>query len=177
MKTLAQKLIATGADLSTKKALKNTLNYLGINPDNIDKLYVELNNSIHEDKFKRHSPDSKAVFLPQCLRNSKTCKATLDKHGWKCVKCSGHKDCKVFAIKEKGERLGYNVFIVPGGSLVYNIIKELRPKAVLGVACMKELLMAVEDLKIPTQAVLLRKDGCVDTDVSLKDVFSVLDSC
>jgi hypothetical protein len=174
MKTLVQKLISTGADLSTKKTLKNTLNYLGIKPENIDHLYIELKNSIHRDIFRRIGPEQKLVFLPQCLRNSRTCRAVLGPTGWKCMKCSGHRTCKVFRIKQTAESLGYRVFVVPGGSMVFKIIEKLKPKAVLGVGCIKELVMAAEELRIPAQGIPLLRDGCVNTDVSLKEVFDAL---
>jgi hypothetical protein len=174
LKTLIQRLISTGADFSTKNALKNTLHYLGINPENIDKLYIELKNSMYKDSFKRINPREKIVFLPQCLRNSKTCKAVLGPTGWICRKCSGHKKCKVYRIKKKAESLGYMVFIVPGGSMVFKIIEKLKPRAVLGVACMKELIMATEALGIPAQGIQLLRDGCVNTDVNLEDVFRTL---
>jgi hypothetical protein len=174
MKVLVQKLLSTGADLSTRKTLKNTLNYLGIKPENIDRLYIELKNSMFSERFRRIDPKDKLIFLPQCLRNARTCKAVLSPIGWGCVKCSGHNTCKVFRIKQKAESLGYRVFVVPGGSMVFKLISELKPKAVIGVACIKELVMAVEELKVPAQGVLLNRDGCVNTDVSLKDVFSVL---
>jgi hypothetical protein len=174
MKTLVQRLISTGADLSTKKALKNTLNYLGIKPENIDHLYIELKNSIHRDAFRRTSPKDKIVFLPQCLRNSKTCKAVLGPNGWECMKCSGHKTCKVFRIRQRAESLGYRAFIVPGGSMVFKLLEKLKPRAVLGVGCMKELVMAAEELRIPGQGIPLLRDGCVDTDVSLSEVFDAL---
>lgn len=174
MKMLVQKLISTGADLSTKKALKNTLNYLGIKPENIDKLYIELKNSIHRDTFMRISPAHKLLFLPQCLRNSRTCSAVLGPSGWRCKKCSGHGTCKVFRIKQRAESLGYRVFIVPGGSMTFKLIEKFKPKAVLGVACIKELIMAVEELRVPAQGIQLLRDGCINTDVSLKDVFDVL---
>jgi hypothetical protein len=60
--------------------------------------------------------------------------------------------------------------VVPGGSLVYKLIKELKPKAVLGVACLKELIMALEEVRIPAQGVILSRDGCVNTDVHLEEV-------
>ena len=174
MKNLAHRLIMTGADLSTMKALKNTLNYLGMKPDNIDKLYVELKNSMHDDRFRRIPTKSKVIFLPQCLRNAKTCTAILEPTGWQCQKCSGHTTCKVYRIQEKAEAKGYRVFVVPGGSMVFKLIKEIKPKAVIGVACMKELMMALEELKIPSRSILLSKDGCVNTDVKLTEVFSAL---
>jgi hypothetical protein len=174
LKTLIQKLISTGADLSTKKALKNTLNYLGIKPENIDKLYIELKNSIYRDTFKRIGIEHKLVFLPQCLRNSRTCAAVLGPTGWRCMKCSGHKTCKVFRIKQRAESMGYRVFIVPGGSMVFKIMESLKPRAALGVACLKELVMAAEELSIPIQGIQLSRDGCINTDVNLKEVFDAL---
>ncbi len=174
MRTLIQKLLSTGADLSTRKALKNTLNYIGVKPENIDSLYVELKNSLYRDMFRRISPKHKAVFLPQCLRNSRTCKAVLGPAGWMCMKCSGHKTCKVFKIKERAESLGYSVFVVPGGSMVFKIIEKHKPKAVLGVACLKELVMAAEELSIPIQEIQLSRDGCVNTDVNLREVFGII---
>ncbi len=174
MKKLVQSLLSTGADLSTRKALKNTLNYLGIKPENIDRLYIELKNSMFIERFSKIDPKDKLVFLPQCLRNAKTCAAVLGPAGWRCVKCSSHSTCKVFRIKQKAESLGYRVFVVPGGSMVFRLINELKPRAVIGVACMKELVLALEELRVPAQGVLLSRDGCVNTDVSLKEVFSVL---
>ncbi len=174
MKSLIQKLISTGADLSTRKALKNTLNYLGIEPENIDRLYIELKNDMHAHAFRRISPGSKIIFLPQCMRNSKTCTAKLGTMGWECAKCSHHVKCRIYQIKKAAEPMGYRVVVVPGGSLVFKIINELRPRAVLGVACMKELVMAIEEIGMPSQGVLLSKDGCVDTDVSLDKVLSKL---
>jgi hypothetical protein len=174
LKTLIQKLISTGADLSTKKALKNTLNYLGIKPENIDRLYIELKNSIHREMFVRIDPRHKIVFLPQCLRNSRTCRAVLGQTGWKCMKCSGHRTCKVFRIQQRAESLGYRVFVVPGGSMVLKIIENLKPRAVLGVGCIKELVMAAEEIRVPAQGIPLLRDGCVNTDVSLREVLSAL---
>jgi hypothetical protein len=174
MKALVQKLISTGADLSTKKAIKNTLNYLGIKPENIDKLYIELKNSLYRETFSRIPAEQKFVFLPQCLRKSSTCKAVLKEDGWVCMKCRSHNSCKVFKIKERAEAKGYKVFVVPGGSLVFKIVKKFKPKAALGVACVKEISMVLEEAKIPSQAIPLTKDGCVNTDVNINEVFEVL---
>jgi hypothetical protein len=55
------------------------------------------------------------------------------------------------------------------------IIKNARPKAILGIACYDEAMMALaktSEYGIPTQAVLLRKAGCVNTKVDLDDVLA-----
>ena len=77
----------------------------------------------------------------------------------------------------QAEGRGYNVFICPGGSMIARIIHKHKPKAVLGVACIKEIIMAAEELDMkrrPYQAVELLKAGCVSTDVELEHVFRVL---
>ncbi|RLJ09836.1 MAG: DUF116 domain-containing protein [Candidatus Aenigmatarchaeota archaeon] len=172
MKKLIQKLIATGADFSTRNALKKTLEFLGIEPDNIDKLYVELKNNLYRDIFKSLNPKDKLVFLPQCLRPP-GCKAILTRDGFKCIKCENH-NCKIYKIRVRAEKLGYRVFVVPGGSLVNKILERLKPKAAFGVACLKELVLAADGIKIPIQMVELLKDGCVNTDVDVKKVFDIL---
>jgi len=173
MKRLIQKIINIGADFSTRKALKSTLKFLGVKPENIDKLYIELKNDFHKEMFRKISPRYKMVFLPQCLRKS-DCKARLTKLGYQCNGCGNHKICKAYKIKNKAESLGYKVFIIPGGSMVLKIVKRFKPRAILGVACMKEIVMAMENLSLPGQAVELLKDGCVNTDVRLTEVFRAL---
>ena len=173
MKKMIQKIINLGADFSTRKALKSTLKFLGIKPVNIDRLYVELKNDYFRDTFKKLPPRKKMIFLPQCLRNP-NCKAGITKTGHKCVACSNRERCKAFKIKSKAEAMGYRVFIVPGGSMVFKLIKRYRPEAVLGVGCMKELVIAVENINIPGQAVELTRDGCINTDVSMKEIMDIL---
>ena len=172
MKKLIQKLITSGADLSTKKAFKVALGVMGANPQNIDKIYVEVKNSLYRDEFKQIPVEHKLVFLPQCLRNSAKCKATVTNYGYKCQHCGS---CKINKIVKAAEKRGYKTFIVPGGSMVFKVINEYKPQAVLGVACMKELLMAVEELKIPSQTVELTKDGCINTDVEVSKVLDRMD--
>lgn len=163
-----------GADFSTRNALKSTLRFLGIQPDNIDKLYIELKNSFYQEIFKKIPPKEKIVFLPQCLRN-KNCKAPLTKYGFVCKGCEYKNNCKVYKILEKSKKMGYKVFVVPGGSMVMEIIDKLKPKAVFGIACLKELVMAAENLtSLPLQGVELLRDGCVNTDVDLDEVFRIL---
>ncbi len=173
MKKFIQDLIEMGADFSTKKALKRSLKLIGFRPENVDRLYIEFKNDHYREAFKSIEPKNKIVFLPQCLRTTR-CKAPITEAGYKCVKCGSFRECKVYTIKAKAEKMGYKVFINPGGSMVFKIIKKFRPKAVLGVACMKELVMAAEELRIPGQGVELLKSGCVATDVDLEHVFSLL---
>ena len=172
MKKLIQRLISTGSDLSTRKTLKKAMSAIGADPENIDKIYVEVKNSIHKDEFRNTPAKDKIIFLPQCMRHPTKCKATLGKYGYECKHCGS---CKITKLVKEGEKRGYRVCVVPGGSMVLKVINELKPKAAMGVACLKELVMAHEEISIPTQSVELSRDGCINTDVDVRKVLDKMD--
>jgi hypothetical protein len=58
--------------------------------------------------------------------------------------------------------------------MVAKLVAKYEPKAVIGVACMKELVMALEGLNVPTHAIELTRDGCVETDVDIEKVKAAL---
>jgi hypothetical protein len=72
------------------------------------------------------------------------------------------------------EQLGYRVNIVGGGSIVLKTIARAEPAAVVGIACYPELEMAIKEITIPFQAVLLDTDGCKDTEVNLEQAKRIL---
>ena len=118
--TVIQKLVELGLDLNTKHALKHALQTLGIKPENLDRLYLELKNSINNKSFRKTNPKKRICFLPQCLRNT-NCPAKLNDNGYDCQQCG---QCKIATIKKTLQPLGYKIFIVPGGSLVEKIIQN-----------------------------------------------------
>jgi len=170
MKQIIKKLASIGADMSTRKTLKLGLRILGIKPENVDRLFIDMKNDINRGAFRKIKPKDKILFLPQCLRNPK-CRAKVNGFGYDCVDCCG---CKASQLKRGAEKLGYRVFIVPGGSMVFKAIEKLKPKAVIGVACLKELLPAVEEIHLPLQTVELSKVGCINTDVDINKTLEVL---
>ena len=125
---------------------------------------VQKRNKLYEEKFKQLPNKDKAIFLPHCLRHQE-CPAKIGSVGLECIKCGR---CKIGEFKDKAEKAGYNLFVVPGGSLVKKIISNNNFKAVLGVACNVELEQAFDMLKkekIISLAIPLLKDGCVNTEV------------
>jgi len=133
---------------------------------------IELYNGINKDFYKAVPKKDRVVFLPHCLRNIKECKMPVDEDGYHCLKCG---KCALGTIVKECEKNEMKYFIVGGGSQVFNIVQRHKPKAFLGVACFNELQMAVEKLgggsRFPGQGVMLKKDGCVNTEVDLTEVF------
>lgn len=136
-----------------------------------EEAYIDLVNKSNETLFAKTPFNERAVFLPHCTRHKK-CPAKLGKYGYECKECGR---CSIKKVKQEAEKLGYQVYVVPGGSVVWKIIKDKKPKAVLGVACSKELVQALEITEshgMPAQTVTLLRDGCVDT---IMDEDAILD--
>ncbi len=143
------------------------------NQDFIDLMLAEIRNKMYRERFKDVPFDERAFFLPQCLRH-RECPARLSSEGIECVNCGR---CKIGEIKEEAEELGYNVYVIPGGSFIKRLVKERRPKAILGVGChteIKEGLALTSALGLPAQGVPLVEDGCVDTSVNWDKVRKVM---
>lgn len=156
--------------------LKKIISVLGRNGNQIDIVLVEIRNMLLRNSFSNVPYKDRLVVVPQCLRNI-DCKTTFNSvEGAQCLKCG---KCKIIEIVEKAQELGYmGVYIAPGGGFVRRIIKKMKPKAVLGIGCAWEVnagILEVASEGIPVQGVMLLRDGCVETDVDLEQVFEVME--
>ncbi len=136
---------------------------------------IEVMNNLNKDAYTKANTSEKILFLPHCLRKVQVCTATFDDDGWHCGHCGA---CPISLITEKAEAKGIRTFVLSGGSMVKKIILKYRPKAILGVACFNEIKLGSEalgEINLPHQAVLLKKDGCVNTEVDANEVIEKLD--
>lgn len=85
------------------------------------------------------------------------------------------------SLRTEALRLGYKgVCVAPGGALALRFVREARPRAVVAIACAKELREGEEALADlgpahPFVAVVpLSRDGCVDTEVNLDAALALL---
>jgi hypothetical protein len=141
---------------------------IGVDENELLRLYVESKNRSLIDSFASTPYNERVLLLPQCLR-AKDCPAEIGKYGYECQDCG---KCSIKQIRQICNKLGYKgVFIMPGGSLAKKIIGELKPKASMGVACSKELVLGsvlCEKMGIIGQGVELLRDGCINTLVDLR---------
>ena len=127
------------------------------------------------------APAERILLLPHCLRHSSACQAIYNQNGLQCQGCDP--DCAVNRLTTAAIRNGYKaVCVAPGGKLAIKFVKEKRPKAIVAVACDKELaegMQGVNELEKesinPVMVVLpLVKDGCVDTEVDIEEAIKVI---
>jgi len=148
---------------------------LGVDEKEVLKLYVKVKNKINRLKFSATSFSERITLLPQCLR-PKNCPAKLGEYGYECDEnCTL---CEIRNLIDFAKKLGYKyIFILPGGSIIEKIFRELKPKACIGVACLKELILGsfiCEKFNVISQGIPLLKDGCVNTQVRWSDVYSII---
>lgn len=128
----------------------------------VDDVGVRLRNYINRKKFLRIPHSERFIFMPQCVRSTE-CPAKLTPEGIRCVSCGR---CRVGEAQRFAEGLGYKFFVVPGSSFIKRIIKNYRPKAIVGVGCqmeIKEGLDLCHSHDIPAMGVPLSHAGCVST--------------
>ncbi len=149
---------------------KKLADTFGVSERVVDNIGIELRNRLSADAFAKVNPKDRILVVPQCIRHPK-CPARLDSsQGILCKECGL---CIIKDLKSEAVRLGYRFYAVPGGRFVERIVKRVKPKAALGVACYKDLNNAMHDLsrsRFIVQGVPLVKDGCVGTEVNLREL-------
>lgn len=170
------KLIDAGTHQSVEGIAEAIVKQFGLSDRLVHFTHIEIRNKLNESAFKKVPFSERVLFLPHCLRDSKNCKAKYDSEGLKCALCG---NCSIKNFIEMAKERNYKaVFVVPGGSLITQLVKKYSPKAVVGVACNDETNLGFDNLRaagIPAQAVLLLRDGCHDTAVNADEVREKLD--
>jgi uncharacterized protein len=174
-----RQIVIPGATLFILNLVEAPIRYIlwmfGIEEDIVGRMIIEVRNVLYRDRYQRTPYAQRALFLPQCLRSPK-CPAPLTPEGIRCLNCGL---CGIGKVKEEAEQLGYKVFIAPGSSLIKRMVKQYRPKAVLGVGCpmeVKEGTAKMASYGLPVQGVVLERDGCVDTRVDAVELLEKIKS-
>jgi hypothetical protein len=142
-----------------------------------DIIEVQAANTLQRKKFE--TAKSKALLLPHCARArmDRECMADFDPEvpTYVCQGCRS--ECLINKATALGEAKGYDVYVIPGGACAEKILKDRHYEGVVGVACGMELKMGMALLKklnIPGQGVLLTKNGCSNTTLSLQNLGKIL---
>jgi len=109
------------------------------------------------------------LLLPSCLQSSQ-CERKITRDVRECRRCGR---CKVKDILDLADKYGVRCAVATGGRLAVELARDRGVKAVLAVACEKELQagMAAIFPKPALGVINLRPNGpCTDTDVDLAEV-------
>lgn len=144
-------------------------NLIGISKNEIRKVYVKLNNQyIYSNKYNI-KPEDILILIPHCVQKN-SCKLKVTNDINNCAKCGL---CNIGELVQLQHKTKVKVFVATGGTLARKIIIDNRPKAVIAVACERDLTAGVQDVKkIPVLGVFNKRPNgpCVDTSIDIKEV-------
>lgn len=142
-----------------------------------DLVDIQMKNLSNRERFLRTS--RRALLLPHCARKymDNQCKAVFDQNipSYSCSHCSP--DCLVNQATLTGEERGYDVYVLPGGSCIQQVLQKGGYEALVGVACGEEIRLAeglLERTGLPGQNVPLIKNGCANTWFNIRTLKTVL---
>lgn len=142
---------------------------VGIPKNEIRKVYVNLNNkNIYSQKYNLNCDDI-LILIPHCVQKN-SCKLKVTTNIETCKKCGL---CNIGDLVKLKEEKNVDIYVATGGTLARKIIIENKPKAVIAVACERDLTSGVQDVsKIPVLGVFNKRPNgpCVDTSVNILEI-------
>ncbi|MFO7958470.1 MAG: DUF116 domain-containing protein [Candidatus Brocadiia bacterium] len=130
---------------------------------------VKFMNMLTKLRRTRCEPEEILILVPSCLQSSE-CRQKITNDIQECRRCGR---CKVKDVLEMSERYGTRCAVATGGRLALEMAMQDRIKAVVAIACEKELQEGLLGIfpKPGLGIINIRPHGpCTDTDVELSEV-------
>ncbi|MDD4644879.1 MAG: DUF116 domain-containing protein, partial [Bacteroidales bacterium] len=113
-----------------------TITLAGGNADELAFALLMCSNELWRPFFEATPYSRRLLLLPQCLKSSSSCQATLDELGLICAGCD---QCSIHSTLDKAEILGYSTLVAEGSSTAISLVEEGSVDAILGVSCLEVL--------------------------------------
>lgn len=147
---------------------------LHIPKDIIRSSFIEVNNKLTQSR-KYRIPDDKILLLaPHCIQWW-NCPYKVTSEATNCRHCGR---CDIDKLLELSKQYGTPLVVVTGGTLARQRVKEIRPKAIVAIACERDLTEGILDINpLPVMGVLnIRPEGpCKNTCVDIGKVKNAID--
>jgi geranylgeranyl pyrophosphate synthase len=135
---------------------------------------VLLNNEMWRESLATIPFERRLLLMPKCLRVESKCPAPFDEFGLLCKQCGL---CTIQDFQNEAEALGYAVLVAEGSAIVMSLIQTGQIEAIVGISCLPVLERTfpyVEAAAIPSVAVPLLQDDCIDTTVDIDWVWELI---
>ena len=137
--------------------------------------YIKINNQMTVSQDKTYSPEEVLILAPHCLQNT-SCphKITIDARN--CHRCG---KCSVAGLLDIAEETGAHLVVASGGTFARKLAKEYQPKAIVAIACERDLTSGIKDMnaqRSPVVGVLNERPNgpCYNTTVQICKVRQAL---
>lgn len=134
-------------------------------------IYIELNNIVVESYNKKYDARDIMILLPHCLQNSQ-CGLKVTSDPELCRQCG---KCKIGVLLKYAKDNGLNLFVATGGTVARNIVKKTKPGIIISVACERDLMSGISDIKgIPVIGIINKQPNgpCINTDVEVEGIIN-----
>jgi hypothetical protein len=133
----------------------------------LQRIIINLNNRLVKKEGRRTKRI--LILLPHCLQIDK-CDIRITHNIYNCKRCG---QCEIKDLIAIADEYGLTLSVATGGTLARKILEDIRPEAIVAVACERDLSSGIVDtypmpvLGIPND----RPYGpCLNTHVSLEKV-------
>ncbi len=142
---------------------------LGWDKELVQASFIEVSNKLINPEDLKLKGEDILLLVPHCIQLA-DCAFRVTSSLDNCQHCGG---CQVDDLIELKKRYNIHLAIATGGTLARKIIKEIRPKVIIAVACERDLSSGIQDIyPLPVFGVInLRPYGpCFNTEVEVKQV-------
>ncbi len=134
--------------------------------EKIEQSFIEVsNNLVLQHKVK--VPGNRIMILtPHCIQRD-TCVHKITRNVENCHQCGG---CCVGSMLALAHKYGCSFAVATGGTLARQMVKQARPKAIVAVACERDLTSGIQDVfPLPVLGVLNERPfgPCFNTRVDM----------
>lgn len=139
----------------------------------VSRAYIQVLNHLVLRRPLRLMPRQVLLLAPHCLQWDQ-CPHKITRNVQNCRRCGR---CPIGEMTALSERLGISFAVVPGGTLARQVVAACRPKAVVAVACERDLISGMQDVApLPAVGLLNKRPNgpCFNTDVDIRALTEIL---
>lgn len=144
-----------------------------INKENIERSFIEVSNQLVKQHGVKVSPDRVLILTPHCIQLD-TCQHKITRDVNNCKQCGR---CPVGDLLALSKRTGVHFAVATGGTFARQLVKKIRPRAILAIACERDLTSGIQDVfPLPTIGVLNKRPfgPCFNTQIDIAQVEEAL---
>ncbi len=148
---------------------------MGVSEDTLKKNYIYLVNRLFTGCYNDFAPEQVLVLAPHCLQDV-SCPNRVTHNIENCRKCG---KCQIQDLIELKERFNFDLAVVTGGTWARQVVKNKKPKAIIAIACERDLMSGIQDVfpKPVLGIINIRPQGpCLNTEVLLEEFTEAVNS-
>ncbi len=137
--------------------------------EKIEQSFIEVSNHLVRQQRIKVPANRIMILTPHCIQLD-TCPFKITRNVENCHRCGR---CCVGPMLEMAHRYGIHMAVATGGTLARQAVKQIRPKAIVAVACERDLTSGIQDVfPLPVFGVLNERPNgpCFNTRVDLGKV-------